>query len=135
MNNYSHQYFGKDLENLEFVDIEKYFDEEKEETDKIVFKAYHIQYGNFNKNLDGVIRGICAFLNSNGGILIWGSPIGIRKDERLIFKGKLSPVLELVEKDKVISKISDSITPLPVNINLKIIEKEIIFICFRNSTN
>ena len=68
MDNYSNQYFGKNLEDLEFQDILDFFIIEKEESDKIEFKAFHSKFGNFNKNLEGVIRGICAFLNSNGGI-------------------------------------------------------------------
>lgn len=121
MINYSKEYFGKDLNELQGPDIESFFEEEKEESDKIEFKAFHSEHGNFNKNLEGVIRGICAFLNSNGGILIWGAPLGIKEDDRVVFKGDLSPVKELKEKDTLISKISDSITPLPVNINVETI--------------
>lgn len=122
MINYSKEYFGKNLNDLKSSDIENFFEEEKEESDKIEFKAFHPEHGNFNKNLEGVIRGICAFLNSNGGILIWGAPLGIKEDDRVVFKGDLSPVKELKEKDALISKISDSITPLPVNIQVEIIE-------------
>lgn len=124
MNNYSQLYFGKDLESLEYQDILDYFVEEKEESENIEFKAYHNQYGSFNKNLEGVIRGVCAFLNSNGGILIWGAPLGQKDGERTIYKGDLSFVSELINKDSLISKISDSITPLPTNVNVKIIEHE-----------
>lgn len=124
MTNYSQQYFGKDLNDLIYEDILSFFIEEKEESDKIEFKAFHPDFGNFNKNLEGVIRGICAFLNSNGGILIWGAPLGQKVEERVVFQGELSLVTELKEKDSLISKISDSITPLPVNINVNIIEQE-----------
>jgi len=124
MTNYSQQYFGKNLDDLTFQDIADFFAEEKEESDKIEFKAFHPDFGNFNKNLEGVIRGICAFLNSNGGILIWGAPLGQKVDDRVIFKGDLSPVTEFKEKDSLISKVSDSITPLPVNINVQILEKD-----------
>ena len=105
MINYSEQYFGKDLNDLSYEDIVDFFAVEKEESDKIEFKAFHPDFGNFNKNLEGVIRGICAFLNSNGGILIWGAPLGQKVDERVIFQGALSPVTELKEKDSLISKI------------------------------
>ncbi|MHA7941689.1 ATP-binding protein [Formosa sp. 3Alg 14/1] len=122
MDNYSHQYFGKNLEDLVFRDISDFFVAEKEESDKIEFKAFHPQYGNFNRNLEGVIRGICAFLNSNGGILIWGAPLGQTVSDRTIFQGALSLVDQLIEKDTLISKISDSITPLPVNVKVQTIE-------------
>lgn len=122
MDNYSHQYFGKNLEDLVFQDVVDFFATEKEESDKIEFKAFHPNYGNFNKNLEGVIRGICGFLNSNDGILIWGAPLGQKIDDRLVFQGALSLVDQLIEKDALISKVSDSITPLPVNVNVQIIE-------------
>ncbi|QWX84860.1 ATP-binding protein [Cellulophaga sp. HaHaR_3_176] len=124
MTNYAEKYFGKDLEELEYADISNFFIESKEESDKIEFKAFHPDYGNFNQNLDGVIRGICGFLNSNGGILIWGAPLGKKEDGKIVFVGDLAPVKEFKEKDTLISKISDSITPLPVNINVQIIEND-----------
>ena len=124
MINYSHQYFGKDLNNLKYQDIVNFFIEEKEESDKIEFKAFHNTFGNFNRNLEGVIRGICAFLNSNGGILIWGAPLGQKDNDKTIFQGNLSPLTVLKDKDSLISKISDSITPLPVNISLEVVEEQ-----------
>jgi len=122
--NYSESIFGKNLTELTFSDIENYFSEEKEETNYIEFKSYSVAYGNFNKNIEGVIRGICAFLNSDGGILIWGSPEGTKVDGRQekVFMGSLSPVTELKEKDWFINKISDSITPLPIGINMHTLE-------------
>lgn len=128
MSNYSNQYFSKDLNELTFEDIEKYFTDSKEESDKIEFKSYHSIYGNFDKNLEGVIRGICAFLNSNGGILIWGAPIGIKSGEKTLYKGSLAPVNKFIDKDSLVSKISDSITPLPINIRIKIIEENNLYI-------
>ncbi|WP_024769758.1 ATP-binding protein [Aquimarina macrocephali] len=122
MINYSQQYFGKYLNDLVYQDIVNFFVQEKEESDKIEFKAFHSTFGNLKKNQEGVIRGICAFLNSNGGILIWGAPLGKKADDRTIFQGALSPVTVLIEKDILISRISDSITPLPININVQIIE-------------
>lgn len=122
---YSLAYFGKNLDNLLYEDIVNFFSQEKEESNKIEFKAYSAQYGNLNKNIEGVIRGICAFLNSEGGILIWGAPEGefVEGRKEKIFIGELSPVLELLEKDLLISKISDSLTPLPIGINVKILNE------------
>jgi len=109
---------------LNYQDVEKYFITDKEESNIIEYKAYSAQYGNFNKNIEGVIRGICAFLNSDGGILVWGSPEGQKIEGRneKVFIGNLSPIPELKEKDWLINKISDSITPLPVSIGVQIIE-------------
>ena len=128
--NYSKSYFNKNLIELNYQDIIDYFIEEQEESDKIEFKSFVEQHGNFNSKLEGVIRGICAFLNSDGGILIWGAPIGEKLENRKekVFKGELSPVNELKEKDALISKISDSITPLPIGINVKVLEKENLYV-------
>ena len=123
---YSEKIFGKELTELTFSDIENYFQEEKEESNIIEYKSYSATYGNFNKNIEGIIRGICAFLNSDGGILIWGAPEGqkVEGKQEKIFIGELSPIPELKEKDWFINKISDSISPLPVGINFHAIEKD-----------
>ena len=117
--NYSNNYFGKSLDNLEYQDIVNFFINPQEESNKIEFKSYSTTYGNFNRNFEGVIRGICAFLNSDGGILIWGAPEGTipAGQSEKIFQGLLSPLNERKEKDWLINKVSDSITPLPVGIN------------------
>jgi hypothetical protein len=119
-------YFAKPLEELVYQDIVEYFIEAKEESAKIEFKSFSAQYGNFNNNLEGVIRGICAFLNSEGGIVIWGAPEGVMKQGQnsKSFEGALAPLTELKEKDWLINKISDLITPLPVGINVAILQNQ-----------
>lgn len=121
---FSTPYFGKSLEELGYQDIVNFFVDAKEESTRIEFKAFSRRYGNFNDNLDGVIRGICAFLNSEGGILIWGAPVGVQLpgQSAKIFQGTLSPLEELKDKDWLISKISDLITPLPIGINVKVLQ-------------
>lgn len=122
--NYSKNILGKELLELEFKDIQEYFVSEKEETNLIEYKAFSNQYGNFTANINGIIRGICAFLNSEGGILIWGSPLGkqVEGKKEKVFTGDLALVPELKEKDWLINKISDLISPLPIGINVQIIE-------------
>jgi len=122
MTNFSEIYFAKDLESLVVADVNNYFVDAKEESTTIEFKAFHAQFGNFGKNLEGVIRGLCAFLNSEGGILIWGAPLGVKHGDQTFFQGALSLVDHLLDKDALISKISDSISPLPIGINVKIID-------------
>lgn len=122
---YSTTFFNKELENLEYQDILNFFSEAKEESTRIEFKGFSSEFGNFTENLNGIIRGICAFLNSEGGILIWGAPIGVPGESgqsSKIFKGALSPLTDLKDKDWLINKISDLITPLPIGIDLKILQ-------------
>lgn len=123
---YSEKYFGKKLDKITFSDIEVYFTDEKDESNKIEFKSYSEEYGNFNKNLKSIIRAICGFLNSEGGLIIWGAPEGRKaKDHNgKVFSGKLSPVKVLKDKDWIINKISDLITPLPTDIEVQIISQE-----------
>jgi hypothetical protein len=120
---YSTIYFGKSIDVLQYQDIQRFFDESKEESTKIEFKSFSSQFGNFNTNLEGIIRGICAFLNSEGGILIWGASEGVTMSGQngKVFQGTLSPLQELKEKDWLINKISDAITPLPVGIAVSIL--------------
>ncbi|MBK1439963.1 ATP-binding protein [Parapedobacter sp. ISTM3] len=119
---FSNVIFNKELAALEYGDIVDFFVDAKEESTRLEFKGFSAQHGNFNNNLDGVIRGICAFLNSEGGLLIWGAPEGIpRGNNNKLFQGALSPLITLKEKDWLINKISDSITPLPIGIDVGVL--------------
>ena len=102
--NYAESYFGKSLDSLAYQDIEDFFKEAKEESTRIEFKSYAAGRGKFKDKLLGVIEGLCALLNSEGGILIWGAPEGQKIDGKKeeIFQGTLSPVDELKEKDGLI---------------------------------
>jgi predicted HTH transcriptional regulator len=122
---YSNIYFNKSLDDLTYQDIEDFFVENKEEGETIEFKSFH-QQSTFDSNIGNVIKGISAFLNSNGGLLIWGAPVGKNLENRKeqIFVGALAPVNILKEKDALINLISNRITPLPIGIKVKILEKE-----------
>jgi hypothetical protein len=122
MVNYCNKYFGKDLDALIYQDIVDYFSIEREESNKIEFKSFHPGVESFKKKINGVIRGICAFLNSDGGILIWGAPKEVKEGNKTSFHGDLCLVDEYLAKDSLISKVSDSITPLPIDVNVKPIE-------------
>jgi hypothetical protein len=56
-----------------------------------------------------------VFLNSDGGIIIWGAPKGKKVPDKKekVFQGEPDMVDYLYEKDAFISKIADSITPTP----------------------
>lgn len=121
---YAKLFFEKSLNDLTYEDIELFFSVEQEETQNIEFKSFHEQ-STFDKNISNVIRGICSFLNSEGGVLIWGAPSGKRTKDRKeeIFVGSLSPVNLLKEKDSLINLISSRITTLPIGISVKILTK------------
>lgn len=71
---YSQSYFGKELSDLTFADIENYFVDEKEESDKIELKSYHNHNSSEKDHKDkenGVLKTICGLLNSEGGQIVW----------------------------------------------------------------
>ena len=119
--------FGKTLDELTYQDVEDFFIEEKEESIRLEFKSYSDKDKDSNK-LDGIIRGLCALLNSEGGILIWGAPEGqtVKGKKEKIFRGALSPVPKpkQIEKDQLINKISDTISPLPTGVAVKILTQD-----------
>jgi hypothetical protein len=118
-------HFGKTLNELSIEDIKSYFLDERIESDQIEFKSINSS-GHINEKFAGIQRTVCAFLNSSGGLLIWGAPEGIKVEgkKEKNFKGDLSFFNQVLEKDFVISKISDSIIPLPNNIRINIINDD-----------
>ena len=54
-------------------------------------------------------------MNSEGGLIIWGSPIGEYSDgsKEKVFEGALSPLDISLTKDSFINKVTDQITPSP----------------------
>ena len=119
MINFSKQLFGEDIEVIKVADLEAFFDGERDESTKVEAKSFVSPYGDVGEGLKAVIISICAFLNSNGGIVVWGAPIEVDKK----FEGGLTSVPKMYEKDKLISIISDKITPLPVGVKMERIEK------------
>ncbi|WKZ60517.1 MAG: ATP-binding protein [Cyclobacteriaceae bacterium] len=106
-------------------DIETFFQIERTETDQIEFKSIHPS-GSLDDKFKGIHKSVCAMLNSSGGLIIWGAPIGQKVEGRKekVFTGELTLFQEVLEKDFVISKISDSIIPLPSAIRIKILNKD-----------
>jgi hypothetical protein len=116
---YCTPHFGKSLNELTKEDIQNYFNIERTETDQIEFKSFSGQI-NIDK-IEHINTAICALLNSNGGVLIWGAPEGkkVEGKKEKVFKGELTFSSTSIEKDTLISKISDKIIPLPNNIRVK----------------
>jgi hypothetical protein len=124
---YSQLFFGKELDLLSYDDIEAYFQETRDESNKIEYKSYsNAEEKNHTEKQNGVVRAICALLNSEGGLVIWGAPEGQKVDgkKEKIFQGGLSPVENLIEKDRFINTVTDLITPSPRGIQFKALDKE-----------
>lgn len=116
--------FNKHITELSYEDIETYFQHERTETINLEFKSYNNNNNKIEDSLEGIRRCVCAMLNSDGGVIIWGAPSG-KQDvtRRKIFIGELTPIHNKIDKDWLISKISDSITPLPTGIKVQELKK------------
>ncbi len=123
---YAKSFLGKELYEISYADIEYFFKDVKEESDKIEFKSFYSNDDkHFNHKESGIIRAICGMLNSDGGLIIWGAPMGksISGRKEKIYEGNLSPLEISIEKDAFISKISTVITPSPKGIKFQRLEK------------
>jgi Schlafen, AlbA_2 len=124
MVNFSNILFGKELHHIEVQDLELFFTSERDEDSKVEAKSYDSLTSNIKDGINLVLKSICAFLNSTGGIVVWGAPIETDGN----FNGKLTPIPTEYTKDQLISKISDMITPLPVGIQVEILKYELGFV-------
>lgn len=116
---YSEIFFNKSLTAVTLSDLESYFTEPQNESNILEFKSYTSHdKTEFRTKENEILRTICGFLNSDGGLLIWGAPSGetITKDngsKEKIFKGALCPVDEDMSKDTFIGRMANGISPTP----------------------
>ncbi|GAB3225934.1 AlbA family DNA-binding domain-containing protein [Spirosoma arcticum] len=123
---YAQAHFGKPLDQITAQDLTEYFSEEHDESLTLEFKSFSQRESDIKHKENGVLRTICAFLNSSGGLLIWGAPVGKKNaDGQKVFTGDLSPVEKRYTKDEFISKISTRITPFVAPVQIQIIEMDI----------
>lgn len=112
---FSEQIFGKKLKEISFQDFKDFFEIEREESSKIEFKSGEIK-------IEDIYREICAFLNTDGGILIIGTPrekkVTINKNTfKRICVGDLIPS-PFKGKGWLTQKISANISPFPIDLDI-----------------
>lgn len=120
MINYCKQLFGNDINDVQIKDLQTFFDNKRDESTNVEAKSFDIKNGDVGEGLKQVIKTVCAFLNSNGGVVVWGAP----KEEDHKFVGDLTPIPTLYEKDSLISKISDKISAIPFGIRITRLDHE-----------
>ena len=125
----SEQIFGKSWNTISNEDITHFFKVEVSESTYLECKSYSSN-GAIEKKFVGITRAICAMLNSEGGIVIWGAPREDRKviqgqGTRSVFMGDLTYLPDDLDKDWIANKINDSIVPLPSGILIKILKFEL----------
>jgi len=106
-------YFQKDLDQLTSEDLISFFQNPQKESQYLEFKS------SGEPNIDKVFSktlkaAICSFLNSEGGLLIYGAPRENKKNPDHPFNQGFTPYSKgfLGDHDTIISKISDGITPI-----------------------
>lgn len=104
--------FNKEIHNLEFKDLEFFFKEEQEESHILEFKSGESQ-------LVDIYKEITAFLNTQGGLLIIGTPRETtNKEGDRVCVGNLTNS-DIRGKDWLMQKITSNISPSPTDIKIQ----------------
>lgn len=109
------QFFNKDTENIDVDDILLFFSTPQEETSNLEFKSGDVE-------INDVFKEITAFLNTEGGLLIIGSPIESKEQRgKKTIRYCIGEVTysKFQSKDWLYQKIFSNITPSPTNIYIK----------------
>jgi hypothetical protein len=102
---------------LTYRKIQMFFEQRQYENDQLEFKSYN----SVDKALDiwyiDLAKEICALLNSDGGILIWGAP---RENKDGGFaEGNLTPINSSPDKEDLLRRIVGKIKELPTSIKVE----------------
>ncbi len=118
-------HFSKDIKNVTFEDVIIFFKERRTENDILEFKSIQPAEA-LEKQIENIRKVVCAFLNSGGGLLIWGSPLKSRDEitKKEYYQGEITAFPQPFEKDSLVSKIFDSLIPLPNGIRIEIKEND-----------
>lgn len=121
---YSKSIFNKELFDLQFEDIKSFFKTEKEENLNLEFKSF-VNKGDYSKKEEAIKKGVCAMLNSEGGIIIWGAPIEVKDSNgNTTAQGELTPFDSKLDKDRLINILTSCIVPFPVGIKVQVLKDQ-----------
>jgi hypothetical protein len=111
---------GNSIHDLAESNLTAFFLTPQAESSISEFKSFP-QGANLDASLDKIAESLCAFLNSEGGLLIWGAPAGTKPGGQKfkVCTGPLTPLNIALDKDSIIRKISAKISPLTPNIKFK----------------
>jgi hypothetical protein len=124
--NFCINYFKKDLYDLQEEDLKQFFKIEKKENQHLEFKQFHSR----TKRTDLISifkKAVCSFLNSEGGILIYGAPKKEKdSDGKEYYQGNLTPFPSdtLPDKDDLMRQIVDNIHSMPRGVRFELIKFE-----------
>lgn len=103
---------GKELQDLTEEDVKAYFAQPREETSILEFKSGEAK-------VNSIFKELCAFLNTEGGLLIIGTPKEqkVGRAGKRICKGKIVPS-HFQSKEWLYSSITANIVPTPKDLTI-----------------
>jgi hypothetical protein len=114
MTNYAEKIFGKNPVEITLDDIKEFFSVPQEESSVLEFKSG-------GSDIIDIFKEVAAFLNTEGGLLIIGSPRErieeIGKNKVRVCQGDLE-LSKFSNKDWLYQKIASNIVPTPVNLKI-----------------
>lgn len=115
---FSESIFQKEIYQLTEQDLSLFFSTEQEETSILEFKSGEV-------GLESIYREVAAFLNTEGGLLIVGSPkeklIKTSSGEKKVCQGELTPS-KIQSQDNLLRSIASNVAPAPHGLKAKEIE-------------
>ncbi len=132
---YVQAHFGSPINEITPAVLLDFFSVEREESLTLELKSFveyedHVKSDSQRKKdlkskTDGLLKTICAFLNSSGGLLIWGAPKGAENPDGIkFFTGALTPIDGRILKDDFINKLINRIIPFAAPVEFHSIEIE-----------
>ncbi|WP_025741926.1 AlbA family DNA-binding domain-containing protein [Aquimarina pacifica] len=112
---YSEKFFGKPLEQVTFDDVVRFCDKEPEERLHLEFKS---STNKVKDDISKLTKDVCAFLNTEGGLLIYGAP----RDKDNKPKGPFFFTKMIV--NDLSKSLSDTLDPYHIDIRCHQIEIE-----------
>lgn len=113
--NFIKKIFNVEGDKLTLTDLKDYFSTPQEETSILEFKSGEV-------DIIDLYKEITAFLNTEGGLLIVGTPREKKgkngKNEKVICQGDLT-YSKFKNKDWIYQKIASNITPTPTNLKIE----------------
>lgn len=118
--NYISHFFKKESEDINENDIVAFFSNRQEETSNLEFKSG-------DSEIHDIFKEVAAFLNTEGGLLIIGSPIESKEQRGKLTirycQGQLT-YSKFQSKDWLYQRIFSNITPSPTNIFIREIQNK-----------
>lgn len=107
----SKQLFQKNLSDVTYEDVVDFFKFERQETAVLEFKSGRAE-------VEKITQEVCAFLNTDGGLIIYGAPEETKIQSGNRYFGELTPTNKVNNKVSLGSSIASNISPFPVGINI-----------------